>query len=359
MQGFMALASRPHPNSPRKGEGLRPYRNAKEPQVMHILIIGAAGMVGRKLTERLVRDGALGGKTITRATLHDIVEPPVPAGAPFAVKTLASDFSQPGEAEKLVAERPDVIFHLAAIVSGEAEADFDKGYRINLDGTRYLFDAVRAIEGYVPRLVFTSSIAVFGAPFPDAIGDEFFTTPLTSYGAQKAIGELLLADYTRRGFFDGIGIRLPTICVRPGKPNKAASGFFSNIIREPLSGIEAVLPVGEDVRHWHASPRSAVGFLIHAATIEGEKVGPRRNLTMPGLSVTVGEQLEALRRIAGDKGVALVRHEPDPGIMKIVAGWPRNFDASRALSLGFKAEASFDDIIRVHIEDELGGKLGV
>jgi len=326
---------------------------------MHILIIGAAGMVGRKLTERLVRDSALGGKAITRATLHDIVEPPAPAGAPFAVKTLASDFSQPGEAEKLVAERPDVIFHLAAIVSGEAEADFDKGYRINLDGTRYLFDAVRVLEGYVPRIVFTSSIAVFGAPFPDAIGDEFFTTPLTSYGAQKAIGELLLADYTRRGFFDGIGIRLPTICVRPGKPNKAASGFFSNIIREPLSGIEAVLPVGEDVRHWHASPRSAVGFLVHAATIDGETVGPRRNLTMPGLSVTVGEQLEALRRVAGDKAVALVKREPDPVIMKIVAGWPRNFDASRAVSLGFKAETSFDDIIRVHIEDELGGKLGV
>jgi nucleoside-diphosphate-sugar epimerase len=326
---------------------------------MHILILGAAGMVGRKLTERLARDGALGGKEITRVTLHDIVEPTAPAGAPFAVKTLASDFSQPGEAEKLVAERPDVIFHLAAIVSGEAEADFEKGYRINLDGTRYLFDAVRAIEGYVPRLVFTSSIAVFGAPFPEAIGDEFFTTPLTSYGAQKAIGELLLADYTRRGFFDGIGIRLPTICVRPGKPNKAASGFFSNIIREPLSGMEAVLPVSEDVRHWHASPRSAVGFLIHAATIDGEAVGPRRNITMPGLSVTVGEQLEALRRVAGDKAVALVRREPDPVIMKIVAGWPRNFDARRALSLGFRAETTFDEIIRVHIEDELGGKLGI
>lgn len=326
---------------------------------MHILILGAAGMVGRKLTERLARDGALGGKEITRVTLHDIVEPTAPAGAPFAVKTLASDFSQPGEAEKLVAERPDVIFHLAAIVSGEAEADFEKGYRINLDGTRYLFDAVRAIEGYVPRLVFTSSIAVFGAPFPEAIGDEFFTTPLTSYGAQKAIGELLLADYTRRGFFDGIGIRLPTICVRPGKPNKAASGFFSNIIREPLSGMEAVLPVSEDMRHWHASPRSAVGFLIHAATIDGEAVGPRRNITMPGLSVTVGEQLEALRRVAGDKAVALVRREPDPVIMKIVAGWPRNFDARRALSLGFRAETTFDEIIRVHIEDELGGKLGI
>ena len=268
---------------------------------MHVLVIGAAGMVGRKLVERLAGDGRLGGREIAKATLHDIVEPQAPSGASFAVKTLASDFSVPGAAETLLAERPDVIFHLAAIVSGEAEADFDKGYRINLDGTRLLFDAIRAIGGgYKPRVVFTSSIAVFGAPFPDAIGDEFFLTPLTSYGTQKAIGELLLADYTRRGFFDGVGIRLPTICVRPGKPNKAASGFFSNIIREPLNGQEAVLPVSEDVRHWHASPRSAVGFLLHAATIDGGRLGPRRNLTMPGVSVTVGEQIDALRRVAGE-----------------------------------------------------------
>jgi nucleoside-diphosphate-sugar epimerase len=205
--------------------------------------------------------------------------------------------------------------------------------------------------------VFTSSIAVFGAPFPEAIGDEYFTTPLTSYGTQKAICELLLSDYTRKGFVDGIGIRLPTICVRPGKPNKAASGFFSNIIREPLNGEEAVLPVSEDVRHWHASPRSAVGFLIHAATIDGAKVGPRRNLTMPGLSVTVGEQIAALKKVAGDKVVARIRREPDPAIAQIVAGWPRNFDASRAKSLGFAAETSFEDIIRIHITDELGGKI--
>ena len=176
-------------------------------------------------------------------------------------------------------------------------------------------------------MVFTSSIAVFGAPFPDAIGDEFFHTPLTSYGTQKAIGELLLADYSRRGFFDGIGIRLPTICVRPGKPNKAASGFFSNILREPLAGQEAVLPVSDDVRHWHASPRSAVGFLLHAATMDTRRVGARRNLTMPGLSATVGEQIAALRRVAGDKVVARIRREPDPIIIGIVAGWPRNFDA--------------------------------
>ncbi|HST94556.1 MAG TPA: D-erythronate dehydrogenase [Microvirga sp.] len=323
---------------------------------MHILVIGAAGMVGRKLVERLAADGRLGGREITRATLHDVVEPQAPA-APFQVRLLSSDFSEPGEAEKLVAERPDVIFHLAAIVSGEAEADFDKGYRINLDGTRMLFDAIRkAGGGYRPRLVFTSSIAVFGAPFPEAIGDEFFLTPLTSYGTQKAVGELLLADYTRRGFFDGVGIRLPTICVRPGRPNKAASGFFSNIIREPLSGQEAVLPVAEDVRHWHASPRSAVGFLLHAATIDGDRLGARRNLSMPGVSVTVGEQIAALRKVAGEGVVARIRREPDPAIIRIVEGWPRNFDTSRALGLGFKADASFEAIIRTHIDDELQGR---
>jgi D-erythronate 2-dehydrogenase len=210
--------------------------------------------------------------------------------------------------------------------------------------------------GYKPRVVFTSSIAVFGAPFPDPIPDDFHLTPLTSYGTQKAIGELLLADYTRKGFFDGIGIRLPTICVRPGKPNKAASGFFSNIIREPLAGHEAVLPVSESVRHTHASPRSAVGFLIHAATIDGETVGPRRNLSMPGVAVTVGEQIEALRKVAGEKVVARIRREPDPFVSKIVEGWSRGFDATRAQALGFKAEKSFDDIIHAHIEDELAGE---
>ena len=323
---------------------------------MKVLIIGGAGMVGQKLAQRLAKDGNLGGKPIDSMVLYDVVEAQRCRDCPFPMTVKVGDLPQPGQAEELVADRPDVIFHLAAIVSGEAELEFDKGYRINLDGTRNLFEAVRK-AGNKPRIVFTSSIAVFGAPFPEAIGDEFFTTPLTSYGTQKAIGELLLADYTRKGFFDGIGIRLPTICVRPGKPNKAASGFFSNIIREPLAGQEAVLPVSEDVRHWHASPRAAVGFLLHAATINGEEVGPRRNLTMPGLSVTVAEQIEALRKVAGDKVVARIRREPDPMIMQIVAGWPRNFDARRATSLGFKADASFEEIIRVHIEDELDGRI--
>ncbi|CAN1536394.1 WcaG Nucleoside-diphosphate-sugar epimerases [Rhabdaerophilaceae bacterium] len=324
---------------------------------MHILILGAAGMVGRKLVERLARDGHLGGREITSALLHDVVLPIAPAQG-FPSECRVSDFANPGEAEALITKRPDIIFHLAAIVSGEAEADFDKGYRINLDGTRQLFDAIyRAGGGYCPRVVFTSSIAVFGAPFPELIGDTFLNAPLTSYGVQKTIGELLLMDYTRKGIFDGVGIRLPTICVRPGAPNKAASGFFSNICREPLAGEEAVLPVSEDVQHWHASPRSAVGFLLHAAALPGDVIGPRRNLSMPGLSCTVGEQIAALRRIGGEKVVARIRREPDPVIERIVAGWPRNFDPQRALALGFVAEASFDEILRVHVEDELGGHI--
>jgi nucleoside-diphosphate-sugar epimerase len=328
---------------------------------MHLMIIGAAGMIGRKLTDRLVSDGSLGGKEITQLSLSDVVEPAASTKFKGKVNALQSDLSQPGAAANLVAARPDTIIHLAAIVSGEAEADFDKGYRINLDSTRALFEAIRQEglkQAYSPRVVFTSSIAVFGAPFPDKISDEFFTAPLTSYGAQKAIDELLLSDYSRKGFFDGVGIRLPTICVRPGKPNKAASGFFSNILREPLSGQEAILPVDESVRHWHASPRAAVGFLIHAATIDTGKLGTRRNLNMPGLSATVGEQLEALKRFGGEKAMKLIRREPDPTIAKIVAGWPRNFDPQRAIGLGFKAESSFDDIIRIHIEDELGGTIG-
>ncbi|KWV51660.1 NAD-dependent epimerase [Rhizobium altiplani] len=327
---------------------------------MHIAIIGAAGMIGRKLTTRLVADGRLAGQAINRLSLVDVITPAAPEGFTGRVETSAVDVSAPGQAARIVASRPDVVFHLAAIVSGEAELDFEKGYGINLEGTRALLEAIRAAhlqDGYRPCFVFTSSIAVFGAPFPEVIPDDFNLTPLTSYGTQKAMGELLLADYTRRGFIDGIGIRLPTICIRPGKPNKAASGFFSGIVREPLAGQEATLPVPETVRHWHASPRSAVGFLVHAASIDLQPLGARRSLTMPGVSATVGEQIEALRKIAGEKVVSLIRREPDELVMKIVSGWPQAFEAERAKELGFVADASFEDIIRVHIEDELGGQL--
>ncbi|MBV9653978.1 MAG: SDR family oxidoreductase [Acetobacteraceae bacterium] len=327
---------------------------------MHILILGAGGMIGRKLTARLVADGTLRGEPVTALTLIDVVEPAKPAGFSGEVKTRAADLSAPGVAAQSIEGRPDVIFHLAAIVSGEAEANFELGYRVNLDGTRLLFEAIHALGQagqYAPRVVFTSSLAVFGAPFPDIIPDEFFLTPLTSYGTQKAMGELLLADYSRRGIFDGIGIRLPTICIRPGLPNKAASGFFSNILREPLAGQEAVLPVDESVRHWHASPRSAVGFLLHAATIDLAPLGARRSVSMPGLSATVGEQIAALRRVGGEGAVKLIRREPDPTIARIVSGWPGRFEAGQARALGFQADASFDDIIRAHVEDELGGKI--
>jgi nucleoside-diphosphate-sugar epimerase len=325
---------------------------------MHILITGAAGMIGRKLTARLVADGGLNGRAIDKLTLIDVIAPPAPEKFSGKVAASAADIADANAVRTAVAGRPDVIFHLAGVVSGEAELDFEKGMRVNLDGSRALFEAVRAVgDGYRPRLVFTSSIAVFGAPFPPAIGDEFHLTPLTSYGTQKAAVELLLADYTRRGFLDGVGIRLPSIVVRPGKPNKAASGFFSGIIREPLSGQEAVLPVEDTVLHWHASPRAAAGFLVHAAGLDATKLGPRINLTMPGVCCTVAEQIAALRRVAGDAVAARIRRAPDPLVARIVAGWPSRFDPVRALALGFRAEASFDDIIRVHIADDLGGKI--
>lgn len=334
---------------------------------MHIAILGAQGMVGRKLTQHLLATGKLGDRPVERFTLADVVAPEnaAPTASGIAITHTTMDFSSAEAAAGLIADRPDVIFHLAAIVSGEAERDFDKGYRVNFDGSRHLFDAIRLAGADVggsqpwrPRMVFASSIAVFGQPFPESIPDEFHPTPLTSYGTQKAMTELLLCDYSRRGFFDGIGVRLPTICIRPGKPNAAASGFFSGILREPLAGQEAVLPVPESVRHWHASPRSAVGFFTHAATLDLERVGPRRCLNMPGLSATVGEQIEALRRVAGDHVAARIRHEPDPEIRRFVDGWAQRFDARRAQELGFVADTSFEDIIRQHIDEELGGKIG-
>jgi nucleoside-diphosphate-sugar epimerase len=324
---------------------------------MHVLITGAAGMIGRKLAERLGRDGTLNGAAITKLTLTDIVPPNRPPGFSGEIALVPLDLAASGAAETLVADRPGVVFHLAGVVSAEAELDFDKGWRVNFDGTRALLDAIRkAGDGYRPKVVFTSSVAVFGDPFPEVIGDDFHLTPHTSYGTQKAICEHMLADCSRRGFLDGVGLRLPTICVRPAPPNKAASAFFSSIIREPLVGQEAILPVPDSVMHTHASPRAAVDFLLHAAALSPERLGLRINLTMPGVCCTVAGQIEALRRIAGNKTVALIRRSTDPLVARIVGGWPHRFDPSRALALGFAAESSFDDIIRIHIEDELGGK---
>ncbi|MYA83128.1 MAG: SDR family oxidoreductase [Acidimicrobiales bacterium] len=315
---------------------------------MHVLITGAAGMLGRKLTKRLVDVGTLRANPIRRIDLIDIVETPIEDSICCAH---IADLCEPGVAAELLRPVPDVVFHLAGVVSGEAEANFDKGMAVNIDGTRALFNALRFAEG-TPRVVFTSSIAVFGAPFPDPIPDDFHLTPLTSYGTQKMVAEALLADYSRRGFLDGIGVRLPTISVRPGSPNAAASGFFSSIIREPLAGVQAVLPVSRDVRHSHASPRTAIRYLLHAAELDSAVLGARRNLTMPGVSVTVGEQIEALARVAGADAAGLIVESPAPDIADIVAGWPERFDAQRALSLGFIPDRSYDDIIRAYLEDD-------
>ena len=326
---------------------------------MKILIIGAAGMVGAKLTQRLIADGHVNNRAITALHLADVITPADPTQSQqgtIPIKTQACDLTEGSVAAQLISDKPDLIYHLAAIVSGEAEADFDKGYRINLDGTRSLLDAIRAqhdTNGYTPQFVFASSIAVYGAPFPDTINDTFHQTPLTSYGTQKAICELLLADCNRRGIVQGIGLRLPTICIRPGKPNKAASGFFSNILREPINGQPAILPVKDSVRHWFASPRAAIGFLIHAASLSREAVGMHCNMNLPGLCATVAQEMESLTRVVGSNATKLITREPDAAIRSIVANWPESFDPQRAISLGFSAESSFDDIIRVYLEDEI------
>lgn len=322
---------------------------------MRVLILGAGGMIGAKLALRLAVDGTLAGQKLTALDLVDIVAPRVPPGAEAIATTRAVDISDSGVATSLIAARPDVIFHLAAIVSGAAERDFDLGYKINLDATRALFDAIRAAheaDGYCPRVVFTSSLAVYGAPLPDPIPDDHIRAPHTSYGTQKAITELLLDDYTRRGFFDGVGIRLPTIVIRPGAPNAAASGFFSGILREPLAGQRSTLPVRDDTKHWLASPRSAVGFLIHAAGIDGPSIGPRRTLNMPGVETTVAGQIEALERTAGPDAAALIDRVPDPAIATIIDAWPRAFTPERAVALGFTAETSVDELIAVYKEDD-------
>ena len=321
---------------------------------MKILIMGGAGMIGQKLLNLILKKEEINNEKISEITLFDIIDAPYPQDAMISIKSSSGDISDEKVSKNLISSKPDIIFHLAAIVSGQAEQEFDLGWNINAKGSWGLFEAIRQQgENYCPRLIFTSSIAVFGAPFPEKIPDDFFTTPLTSYGAQKAISELLLADYSRKNMVDGVSIRLPTICVRPGKPNLAASGFFSGIIREPLNGQEAILPVNTDVRHWHATPRAAAGFLIHAAEIDSSKLNDRITLNMPGLSVTVQEQIDALQSVAGSDVVKLIKHQPDPTIQKIVSGWARDFDTRRSIELGFKAETSFEEIIKTYIEDDL------
>ncbi len=327
------------------------------PSGLRILITGAAGMLGSKLAARLLGEGRLGEQRLSEVLLVDVVAPQHADAGDLAVRTLAVDLAESGVAEELMSSRPDTIFHLAAVVSGEAETDLEKGYRVNVDASRRLFEAIRRSRpAKPPRVVFSSSIAVFGPPFPDVIGDQEPVAPATSYGVEKAIVELLVDDYTRRGVLDGVSVRLPTLCVRPGQPNLAASGFFSNIIREPLNGHSAVLPVSDEVRHWFASPRAAVGFLIHAATLPSDALGRTRAVTMPGVSATVAMQIDALRRVGGEQAASLIIRRPDEAIARMVASWPARFDPERALALGFRAETNFDELVHAFIEDELDGQ---
>jgi len=319
-----------------------------------VLIIGGAGMVGQKLLALLQSQGLRTDDALD-VTLFDHV---APSTSENGVSYIAGTLTDQAAITALARTRFDVIFHLAAIVSGEAEQNFSKGWGINMLPMWSLLEALRhehdASQGrYCPKIIFTSSIAVFGPPYPEEIDDSFHQSPQTSYGAQKAISELMLSDFSRKGFVDGISLRLPTICVRPGKPNLAASSFFSGIIREPLNGQRARLPVDGSVRHWHASPRSAAQFLRHAALLSPEERDETRALNLPGVSCTVDEQIEALRAIAGQKTVDLIDVDPDPDIIKIVSGWPRNFAPKRALELGFQAEQTFSEIIQVYIEDDL------
>lgn len=316
-----------------------------------ILILGGGGMIGQKLARRITEHNIFDGPELT---LFDRAFPE----NGVITKTVMGNIADATMAQTLAASRPDVIFHLAAIVSGEAETKFDLGWDVNMMAMWHLLNAIKtehdASEGrYRPRVVFTSSIAVYGGPYPEKIDDSFLSAPLTSYGAQKAACELMITDFSRKGFIDGISLRLPTICVRPGKANAAASSFFSGIIREPLNGIVAVLPVADTVRHWHASPRVAAQFLTHAATLDTDLLNGRRALNLPGVSCTVAEQIEALRNAAGQDAVDLIELKLDPTIMQIVDGWPRDFNPERAVALGFVAESSFDEIIKVYIHDDL------
>jgi nucleoside-diphosphate-sugar epimerase len=322
---------------------------------MNVLITGGAGFLGRRLAARLLQRGSLAGtradERIDRLVLVDVVQ-----GAPLddpRVEQVAGDIADRTLLEGLIDARTTSIFHLAAVVSGMAEAEFDTGMRVNVDATRALLDVCRA-RGHAPRLVFTSSVAVFGGSLPNPVPESITLNPQTSYGTQKAIAELLVNDYSRRGFVDGRSLRLPTISVRPGKPNAAASSFASGIIREPLSGVEAICPVGREARLWLLSPRTVIEALIVGHELPGEAFGTDRAVSLPGISITVGEMVDALERVAGPEVVARIRWERDPRIDRMVMGWPGAIETPLALALGFPAEGSFEDMIRQHMEETAG-----
>jgi nucleoside-diphosphate-sugar epimerase len=327
---------------------------------MRIVITGGAGFIGKKLARALLARGTLMDRQGTvqeleEITLFDIVEAEGLSHDP-RLRTVAGDITDPAAVKALIGPGTGGVFHLAAIVSANAEEDFDLGYRVNLDGTRHVLEACRGLPDPI-KLVFASSVAVYGGEMPEDLGDGSILTPQTSYGGQKAAGELLLNDYSRKGFVDGRALRLPTIVVRPGRPNKAASTFASSIIREPLAGEEAVCPVERDAAMYILSPRRVVQALLHGFEMPGEDLGMTRMLTLPGITASIGELVDALEEIAGAAVAARIKWQPDARIQKIVAGWPARFDARRGRALGFEPDADVGEIIRAHIEDELAGKI--
>ncbi len=322
---------------------------------MRVLITGGAGFIGKKLATRLLERGRLLGRDIDRLVLFDVVDADGLAPEP-RLDIRSGNIGARAAVEQLIEDGFDAVYHLAAVVSAAAEADFDLGMSVNLDGTRHVLEALRQ-RGARPRLVFASSCAVFGGELPEVVTDTWHLTPQSSYGIQKAASELLVGDYSRKGFVDGRSLRLPTIFVRPGKPNKAASTFASSIVREPLAGMEAVCPVTRETGMYILSPRRVVDALIHAMELADESFGMVRSLTLPGITMTVGETIAALERVAGKRVVDRIRFAPDPTIQRIVSGWPARFAAKRALGMGFEADHDLEEIIRQHIEDERGGQI--
>jgi len=320
---------------------------------MKIVVTGGSGFLGQRLIRALVERGTLqrGGVPHAIAGITALDTQRLPgAFADPRVHYVEGDLAERAVVAEAMAGAGSV-FHLAAVVSGAAEADYDLGMRVNVDGTRMLLEACRA-QAAPPTFVFASSVAVFGGDLPDVVLDQTTPAPQSSYGVQKLIGELLMSDCTRRGFLDGRAVRLPTIVVRPGKPNAAASSFASGILREPLAGEEALCPVDPDTRLWVMSPAQAVRNLIHAHETP-PAAWRQRALSLPGLTVSVREMLAALRKVGGDAAVQRVRFVPDERIAKIVYGWPARFDAARALGLGFTADADIESIVRAYARDHV------
>lgn len=317
---------------------------------MRVSIIGGGGFLGQKLARALAQKGELRGRKIESMVLADIVEPQ-PVDAPFPVGLTTCDITDRAQVDEAVA-LSDVIYHLAAIVSAQAEAEFDLGLDINLMGSLNVFQAARAL-GTTPVVVFTSSVAVYGGDVPEMIEDWTALNPQTSYGAQKAAAELILTDMSRKGFIDGRGLRLPTITVRPGKPNKASTGFMSSIFREPLQGQPSNCPVDRDYPVWHCSPRTIVGNLVHAAEIDAADLGQNRCFALPGRTDTIGEMVDAMTRVAGEEPASRITWEKDEWIEGIVRQFRAYLNPQKALALGFTADESFEDNIRYFLEDDI------